>query len=100
MNRVHHMPTESDDYVTLMARSLELKRTDVAATATTNLTEMMERLEVHLTSVGGGMKPQNASHNIRRNVERVFDDLLDGDDYSPDRLRRLRNIDTPPNGLV
>jgi hypothetical protein len=54
----------------------------------------------HLTSFAGGDKTDVVAKQHRRNVERMLLDILEGDEYSPDKLRRLLTIDRQPDGLL
>jgi hypothetical protein len=65
-----------------------------------NLQNLMDAFQQHLVSIGGGDKTSSTARMHRRNVERMITDILNGEPYAAQRLRRLKNIDQQLDGLV
>jgi hypothetical protein len=96
----HGLSTGSQQYAAVVADSKSTIASSLTNSASPTLGALTGGFVTHLTSFAGGDKTEVVAKQHRRNVERMLLDILEGDEYSPDKLRRLLTINRQPDGLL
>jgi hypothetical protein len=96
----HGLPTGSKEYAAVVADSKATTASSSSSSTTPTLGDVMPAFVTPLRSFADGEKTDVVAKQHRRNVERMLLDILEGDEYSPDKLRRLLTIDRQPDGLL